>query len=70
MNHERQLAGIKKQLEEIKKQLAYLVVAMGVALLKQETEAKRMINLNKVRVEEEKRKETKSKKIKDLRKLV
>ena len=62
-----QLAGIEKQLEEIKKQLALLAAAMGAALSKQEAEAKRVINSNKVRVEEEKSKEAEGKKIKEMR---
>lgn len=64
---EGQLAGIKRQLEEVRKQLALLPVAMGAALQKQEAEAKRLINLNKTRVEEEKSKEAEGKKIKEMK---
>ena len=63
-----QLAGIKKQLEKVRKQLALLAAAMGVASPKQEAEAKRVINSNKVMVEEEKRKEAEGKKIKEMKK--
>ena len=70
VSKEGQLAGIKKQLEEVRKQLALLVVAMGTASPKQEAEAKRIINLNKVRVEEEKRKEAEGKKIQDRKRQV
>ena len=65
---EGQLTGIEKQLEEMKKQLALLAAALGAASPKQEAEAKRVINSNKARIEEEKRKEAEGKKIKELRK--
>ena len=39
-----QLAEIEKQLEQVRKQLALLAAAMGVASLKQEAEVKRIIN--------------------------
>ena len=48
-------------------QLALLVAAMRAALPKQEAEAKRVINSNKARVDEEKRKEAEGKKIKELK---
>ena len=64
---EGQLVGIKKQLDEVKKQLALLAVAMEAASSKQEAEAKRVINSNKARIEEEKRKESESKKIKEMK---
>ena len=63
-NKEGQLSGIKKQLEEVKRQLALLAAAMGTVSPKQEAEAKRVINSNKARVEEEKRKDSEGKKIK------
>ena len=59
--------GIEQQLEEVKKQLALLAAAMGAASSKQEVEAKRVINSNKVRVEEEKRKEVEGKTIKEIK---
>ena len=65
---EPQLAGIEKQLELVSKQLALLAAAMGAASPKQEAEAKSVINLNKARVEEEKRKEVEGKKIKEMKK--
>ena len=46
-----QLAGMEKQLEEMRKQLALLSAAIGAASPKQEVEAKRVINSNKARVE-------------------
>lgn len=64
---EGQLAGIEKQLEEVQKQLALLTAAMGAASAKQEAEAKRVINLIKARVDEEKRKEAEGKKIKEMK---
>lgn len=54
---EGQLTSIKKELEEVRKQLMYLAAALGVALPKREAEAKSVINSNKARVEEEKRKQ-------------
>ena len=59
--------GIKKQLEEVRKQLAFLVAAMEAASLKQEAEAKRVIKLNKVSVEEKKRKKAEGKKITEMK---
>ena len=53
---EGQLVGIEKQLEKVRKQLALLAVAMEAVSPKQEVEVKSVINLNKTRVEEEKRK--------------
>ena len=51
----------------MRKQFALLAVAIGAASLKQEAEAKRLINSNKARVEEEKRKEVEGKKIKKMK---
>lgn len=48
----------------MRKQLALVAAAMGAVSPKQEAEAKRVINLNKLRVEKEKRKETEERKIK------
>ena len=64
---EGQLMGIEKQLEEVRQQLALLAAAMGAASPKQEAEAKRVINSNKARVEEEKRKEAEGRKIKQMK---
>ena len=64
------MAGIEKQLEKIKKQLALLAAVMGAASPKQEAEAKRVINSNKARAEEENRKEGEGKKIKEMKKQV
>ena len=64
---EGQLSGIEKQPEQVKRQLALLTAAMGAASPKQEEEAKRVINSNKARVEEEKRKEAEGKKIKEIK---
>ena len=64
------MVGIEKQLEEVRRQLAPLAAAMGTALPKQEVEAKRVINSNEAKVEEEKRKEMKKKKIKEMKKEV
>lgn len=65
---EGQMAGIERQLEEVRKQLALLATAIVAASLKQKAEAKSVINLNKARVEEEKRKEVEGKKIKEMKK--
>ena len=62
------MAGIEKQLEEMRKQLALVAAAMGAASPKQEEEAKRVINSNEVRVAKEKRKEAEGNKIKKLKK--
>ena len=64
---EGQLTGIEKQLGERRKQLALLEAPVGVASSKQVAKAKRVINSNKVRVEEETRKEAKGKKIQELK---
>ena len=61
------LAGIEKQLEEVRKQLALPPTTMGAVSYKQEAEAKSVINLNKTRVEEEKRKEGEGKIIKEIK---
>ena len=61
------MEGIKKQLQKVRKQLALRAVAMGAASSKQEAEAKKVINSNKARVEEEKRKEAKRKNIKEMK---
>ena len=61
------LSGIENQLEEVKKQLALLAAAMGATSPKQEAEVQRLINWNKARVEEEKRKEAERKKIKEIK---
>ena len=50
--------------------MALLASAMGAALSTQESEATRVINLNKAREEKKKRKETKMKKIRNLKKKV
>lgn len=60
------MAGIEKQLEKVRKQVALLVVAMEAASPKQEVEAKRVINSNKARVKKEKKKEAQGKKIKEM----
>lgn len=62
------MAGIERQLEEVKKQLALLAVSIGEASSKQEAEAKSVINSNTAKVEEEKRKEVEGKKIKTMKK--
>ena len=67
VSKEGQLAGIEKQLEEVKKQLALLAAAMRAVLHKQEAETKRVINSNTARVEEKKRKEAAGKKIKEIK---
>lgn len=67
ISKEEQLAGIEKQLEEMKKQLALLAAAMEAVLQKYETEAKKVINYNKARVEEYKIKKVERKNFKDLK---
>ena len=62
------MAGIEKQLEEVKKQLAFFVASIVAASPQQEAEDKRVINSNKTRVEKEKGKEAEVKKIKEMRK--
>ena len=62
-----QVLGIEKQLEEVNKQLALLAMAMEAASPKQEAAAKRAINSNKARVEEEKSKEAEGRKIKEIK---
>ena len=62
------MAGIEKQLVEVKKHLALLAAAMGAASPKHEAETKRVINSNKARVEEENRKQVEGKKIKEMKK--
>ena len=47
--------------------MALLAVAMGAASPKQEAKAKWVINSNKARVEEERRKEAEGKKIRELK---
>ncbi|KAF8417693.1 hypothetical protein EV426DRAFT_707421 [Tirmania nivea] len=65
-----QLAGVKRELTEMKKQLTLSLVSLGVGTTEQETEIKYIINTKKERVDEEKRKEKKVKKIKRRKKEV
>lgn len=63
---EGQLAGIEKQLEEVRKQLALVAAVIEAASPKQDAEANRVINSNKVKVEEENSKKAEGKKIKEI----
>ncbi|RPB19245.1 hypothetical protein L211DRAFT_898222 [Terfezia boudieri ATCC MYA-4762] len=58
-----QLAGVEREMAEVKKQLALLVVALGAGTPEQEAEAKRIINARRGRAEEEKRKLAEVKKV-------
>ncbi|RPB18027.1 hypothetical protein L211DRAFT_854559 [Terfezia boudieri ATCC MYA-4762] len=58
-----QLAGVERELAKVKEQLALLAVSLGAGTLNQITQAKRTLNAQKGRVEEEKRKEEEVRKV-------
>ncbi|RPB27206.1 hypothetical protein L211DRAFT_897096 [Terfezia boudieri ATCC MYA-4762] len=58
-----QLAGIERELAEVKKQLALLAVSLGAGTTNQVAQAKRTLNAQKGRVEEEKRKQEEVRKV-------
>ncbi|RPB21375.1 hypothetical protein L211DRAFT_851551 [Terfezia boudieri ATCC MYA-4762] len=58
-----QIAGVERELVEVKKQLTLLAVSLGAGTPEQVAEAKRTINTRRGRVEEEKRKQEELRKV-------
>ncbi|RPB18320.1 hypothetical protein L211DRAFT_854230 [Terfezia boudieri ATCC MYA-4762] len=61
-----QLAGIERELGEVKKQLVLLAVSLGAGTTNQVAQAKRTLNAQKGRVEEKRRKQEEVKKVERL----
>ncbi|KAF8442684.1 hypothetical protein BGX38DRAFT_1272170 [Terfezia claveryi] len=57
------LQGLEKEMNEIKEQLALLVVAMGVGIMEEQARVKKTISARKGRADKEKRKEKELKRI-------